>query len=115
MPQVSIIVYFAAPDRAAHAEQWICEITESVGFAFDTGTRKWEGTFFTAGGKYVISQVGSTDEYEIKELGKDSGGRCKGGFNEYGWLGDCDSFGLQYRFNRTSNEFMVVHVVGCRA
>ena len=109
---LSSIVYFAAaPDRLAHAEQWICEMTETVCLKFDPTTKEWSGTLFSAGQRYVISQVDDTDEYEIKSLGQSAGAKCKGGFGEAGWLSD-GLCALRYRFNRISNEFMVISTVG---
>jgi hypothetical protein len=108
---IAVAALVAVPVNAARAqEQYICELTQVTGFAYDEASDKWGIARFSESDRYIISRP--SDKWEIKKLGESFSAADCTEFDEYGFLSECDGFGLDFRFNKETNRFMVIHPIG---
>ncbi len=101
---------------------WVCAQEQVTGFSYDTASKKWVQTRFTANTKYLVSSVASDNpyydksrselivQYGVTEFGRNFiGYSCKNGF--FGTSLNCEGIG-DFIFDSASLRFVATYKFG---
>lgn len=112
-----LAVLLTAPSMADTSEQYLCTADLTVGFFYNTVSKKWDMGNFKADAKYVVSRRGAQEAesaFLVWDIGDDELYRasCRSEFNKYGFLFCNMGDGGEFKFNRINGRYLATYTSG---